>query len=796
MQKDTSKTGDVFPFKTVLSLKYLIEFWEKMGHERECADVGFIDWLNVQLANAPELREPITDIGVIEKHKPLMDALMTAVFPSASWDSDLTCAIRPFRFEIFYATPSFREKMMDASGAFITNLNVGSQPFQVGKLVHAYLGVLRKFYGFDLSFEYPIITTRFDPTAGIERFYKLRFDARFTDIYALKPVKPLTNEERKRLLDNLTNVDVLAEIIPTSNFEFHGFVTINAVDVTDQELMSALKVDLIEREALMTMERFHGLEQKIQSLLRRRDVRIGLAALPPKNMQLGYGRKIGYSFILDEKCKFSCETFEDSVYDKAFENKEVIIVDDLATHESPTNVEKGILSLGIHNIGVAPLTYQGEMVGILELGSPTPNAITPLSFMKLNEVLSLFAMAIKRSSDELNNDVQAVIKQKCTAIHPSVEWRFRVAAMNLLQKDQGDAYGKMEPIVFENVYPLYGLSDVRGSSTQRNASIQADLMEHLQMAQDVVLFARTAKHLPILDELNHRITKMMAMIRQGVNSGDEVGILDFLQKDVESLFPHFEEFGKGTRERIDAYKASMDSQMGFLYRTRKEFEESITLINETVSSYIDDEQVAAQEMFPHYFEKYKTDGVDHGMYIGASLVDDRKFDNLFLKNLRLWQLIMMCGVVRKTKELKPQLKIPLDTAHLILVQDQPLSIRFRFDEKKFDVDGAYNIRYEIMKKRIDKATLKGSEERLTQPGKIAIVYSQLREANEYKRYIDYLQSTDHLLKEVEYLDLEDLQGIQGLKALRVAVNTSASSDDNIAMTRVEKAVQSIEHLAN
>ena len=103
------------------------------------------------------------------------------------------------------------------------------------------------------------------------------------------------------------------------------------------------------------------------------------------------------------------------------------------------------------------------------------------------------------------------------------------------------------------------------------------------------------------------------------------------------------------------------------------------------------------------------------------------------------------------------------------MQTHPLSIRFRLDEKHFDVDGAYNIRYEIMKKRIDKATLKGTEVRLTQPGKIAIVYSQAREAQEYREYIEFLTASGYLTGEVEELELEDLQGVTGLRALRVTV---------------------------
>jgi hypothetical protein len=48
----------------------------------------------------------------------------------------------------------------------------------------------------------------------------------------------------------------------------------------------------------------------------------------------------------------------------------------------------------------------------------------------------------------------------------------------------------------------------------------------------------------------------------------------------------------------------------------------------------------------------------------------------------------------------------LRVASLILVHGNPLAIKFRMDEKQFDVDGAYNIRYEIIKKRIDKAFIK------------------------------------------------------------------------------------------
>src|SRR5206468_12460309 len=109
---------------------------------------------------------------------------------------------------------------------------------------------------------------------------------------------------------------------------------------------------------------------------------------------------------------------------------------------------------------------------------------------------------------------------------------------------------------------------------------------------------------------------------------------------------------------------------------------------------------------------------------------------LYLKNLRLLQLMIACGVALRTERLKARLSVPLEVTNLILVQHAPLAIRFRFDEKRFDVDGAYNVRYEIIKKRIDKAVIRGTTERLTQPAKIAIVHSHTSEAAEWRDYIE------------------------------------------------------------
>ncbi len=78
------------------------------------------------------------------------------------------------------------------------------------------------------------------------------------------------------------------------------------------------------------------------------------------------------------------------------------------------------------------------------------------------QILPLFSVALKRALDEFNNQVQGIIKEKCTAVHPSVEWRFRKAAFGHLDRLRTGQASELEPIIFKDVYPLYGASDIRG----------------------------------------------------------------------------------------------------------------------------------------------------------------------------------------------------------------------------------------------------------------------------------------------------------------------------------------------
>ena len=537
-------------------------------------------------------------------------------------------------------------------------------------------------------------------------------------------------------------------------------------------MLSGIERDLIDKESIVSSDRFQELEDKLRTLLRRPALRLGLAAFHD-----------GRVFVLNYNC--------DMEHGCIFADTEHLRMSDFqGPSTSARSPRAGPSSWTISSTTrggprtrtrswrggpehlVAPLQYQDKAIGTLELTSTNAGDLGPVSLIKLREVLPLFSMAVRRSLDELEARVQAVIKEKCTSIHPSVEWRFRRAVLDSIEDHEGEEATELEPIIFRDVHPLYAATDIRGSSHQRNLAVQADLGVHLRLALAVVEAARAIRPLPVLDEIGYRIERHARQIDHVMSSGDEVTVLAFLRQHVEPLFEQVVDFGPAVRDTLGAYRAALDSDLGTVYRQRRDYEESMTLVSDTISSYLDAEEELAQGMFPHYFERQRTDGVDHTIYIGGSLVEDGRFDGLYLRNLRLWQLMVTCGIARRTEAVLARLTVPLVTTHLVLAHHTPLSIQFRFDERRFDVDGAYNVRYEVIKKRIDKALVQGTRERVTQPRKLAIVYSQPAEAVEYRAYLEYLGARGYVTGEVEELALEELQGVKGLRALRVAIDVS------------------------
>ncbi|WP_159437485.1 GAF domain-containing protein [Hymenobacter daecheongensis] len=760
-----------FPFKTTLSLEPIIAYWQSRENDSNPGVALLARSIGEQVADAPWCRGPLNDLNVLECSCDLVETLMMAVFPPASFAFDISGAVAPFQRVSFYQTPRFAEVLLNSTKHVKQPLNFDARTMDIYMARMVYQLILSKVYGVHLPLQDTIIFTIPDYNIGSYRHYGVGYNSAFVDVRVVGEKPDLSAEQIEHLSHNLHRADLWMELLPPAKFELEGFNILHLVDVTEQEILSELKYDLLERDVLQASDRLEQIQEKLRVLFGRPFLQLGIAAYDEKKKAfVDFGRKINHSFLTKQLNNQDAGSGFRKIYNQLLQDRQPLVISDVEKADLPEDLRQQILSLGIRSTILALLPYGDDTVGLLELGSPNVGDLDEFSIVKVNDFVPLFAVAVKRNSEEIQTRIQAIIKEKFTAIHPTMEWRFTDAARNLLEKiEDGNRNAEMEDIVFHEVYPLHGASDIRGSSVARNEAIQGDLIEHLTLANKVLKKASEFQELPILDELKFYVNKNLKRLRLGILTGDEVSIFESLRTQVEPLFEYLGTNTPELRPVIAKYWSNIDPELGIVYKRRKSFEESVMLLNDTVSDYLDEEEEKAQQMFPHYFQRFKTDGVEHNIYVGASLVEDKPFDQVFLKNLRLWQLLVTVEIARRTAALKSRLAVPLETTQLILIHGQPLSIRFRQDERQFDVDGAYNIRYEIIKKRIDKATVLGTGERLTQPGYIALVYAQVREAAEYMEYIDYLQDRELLEPEVEELELEELQGAKGLLALRVKV---------------------------
>ncbi|MBT8195452.1 MAG: GAF domain-containing protein, partial [Bacteroidia bacterium] len=541
-----------------------------------------------------------------------------------------------------------------------------------------------------------------------------------------------------------------------------------------------------------TEDGFEKIKRNIRHLFGNSELEIGLVSYENKVFTKTHKDNVE-SILMRVDEQLDCTTSMCSyTYDQLINKKVAFIVPDVEAFDKRANsgMSNRIKKAGLGSYIMAPLMHNDEFLGFLELGSKNKNELNTFSNYKLDRIIPIISMAASRFKEETRNRIEAIIQQECTTIHPSVKWRFEEAAYKYLVKVDAGKHSNFKDIVFKDVYPLYGQLDIKGSSTKRNDAVTADLITQVDLIKNVLKVALKNKKLPILEELIFRIETYRKEIKEGLLAGSEHKILGFMKQEIYPVFKHLKKNHPSLKPAIEKYSASLDETLNIVYDERKKFDESVGLVNQVLAGYIDEMQADAQKMFPHYFERYKTDGVEYNMYIGQSMSQNDKFNSIYLKNLRLWQLLTQCEMEGKMHELRKTMSTKLEVASLILVYNTPLSIHFRMDEKRFDVEGAYNARYEIVKKRVDKAHIKNTKERITQPGKIAIIYTNEQDAYEYKKYISYLENKGYLIpNSLEDLELENLQGISGLKSLRVSVAYDMKSKTSVTMDEIMQEIR-------
>ena len=759
-----------FPLQIKIGFKKLFDSYRALeDSSNPVTSLRIKEILKIEKEN-PRLSSGISSEDALEKYSEQINFILEDLFAEVLTTNEIKIATVPYQERVLRASKRY-EAIRHLAGEElkmeIADLSE-DQYYVMGCSI-----ILANYYNFQVDFRRPFYYKIPDKN-GILRSYRVLYNGDFLNIEKTKKAKEITKEDISDLLDNFDNVDLWKEKFPPNSWIFNGFVIANMYDATLDVSISNFKEELLEIDP--SNEKFVlQFRNILRSIFNISDLELGYSMYEKENKTLNKLPKIfgAKSFILDnEESRAEKHTLCEYSHEKLFKNNEIFTVSNVEKqlNKHPEN----ILFQSLHNqkVGsaiIAPLVNEGDFLGVMEIVSKSTEKLNSINAIKLKDLMPYLIDSSRRTKEKKENQIELLIQEECTSIHPSVHWRFVQEARRVLSlQDQGNM-ATFQEIVFNDVYPLYGQMDLRGSSEVRNEATKMDLALQLRMVLKIVKVIYKVEELPIYEQIIFKIKEYLQELEESFEVETENKILSFFQEDIISLFKFIENKDKELQSLLQDYYKRIDDSKGFVYKYRKEYDESVMQVNKTLASLLDFKQRKAQLMYPHYYERFKTDGVEHNMYIGESITKESTFNNVYLYNLRLWQLQVICEMENSFYQLKGKLPVALDIASMILVFNNPLSLRFRMDEKRFDVDGTYNARYEVVKKRVDKAKIYGTDERITQPGKIAIIYAQEEDEEEYLKYVHFLQSKNYLGKEVETLELEDLQGVSGLKAIRVNI---------------------------
>jgi hypothetical protein len=726
----------------------------------------------------PELRDGITDPDDLVKREKEIRVILQDSFSPILTKNEIKTASVPFHNLIFNSSERFKSIIKTAGEDF--ELEIKNMP-KDDKYIIACTIILSFCYGHHINFKRPFYYEIPDEN-GIMQYYKILYNADFTEIIPSENAPKITQEDADELLDNFENMELWKEKFPPNSYTFKGFVISNIFNITDDQSISNIKSSLIGDDKRKDEGFMKDFQQIFQSLLGLKDIKVGFSIYNEEEdaFERVYGVGMN-SFLLNNLDANDCAgSLCRSSYNTLLKEKKFYAVSDVDKYYELSKGKapqyKTLKDQHIKSAILAPIANDDGLMGILEIVSEQPKVLNSINANKLIDVMPFIVSAVERSKNEEQNLIEAIIQQECTSIHPSVNWRFEKEARNFIKDQFNGKEPNFNKIAFENIYPLYGQIDIKGSSEARNSATQLDLTIQLESLKSIIESAFKLEKLPIYEQYLYQINDYLEGLSSHFQVDSEQQISVFINQDMNPLLQHLK-IVEPLHTEVNAYFESIDDKVNVLYKHRKDYDDTISLVNKEMAALLDKKQVEAQAMYPHYFERFKTDGVEHNMYIGESITKEESFNPIYLYNLRLWQLQVMCEMENSFYLMQPDFPVKLDVASMILVFSQPLSISFRMDEKQFDVDGTYNARYEIVKKRVDKAYIKGTKERLTQKGKISIVYSQKQDEIEYLRYVKFLQSKKYLDDDVEILDLQDLQAVTGLKAIRVSVLYHKDQDD-------------------
>ncbi len=735
----------------------------------------FYKFVLAKIEEHPELQNPIP-VSDAAKYKTILELVYAVLSPPMANEADFYWGLgMPVPGDVVYGTDAFQQFIATYNADPQTITNQGSEAFSKRVKEYIYRLILAKVYHMSSQVNGNNVYTKSNTENGLEQYYNIHLDTTYVEIKVKSQLPELKPELIELFLQETTGAEVLEETLPLSLFRFEGFAIITVKDITEKQSIENIRLAL-SNDTIDQAELFERVSHSLQTLTGNNNIEFGLLPFLRVNGKLIYDTEECYNSVLIKA--YTQQKIAEATYALAAENyikdPKAIFYNEI----TPENVRnhfylKSLHKAGIVSYAVVPVYYNRKIAGVMEIYSKNAPIYFDKLLSKLEAAAPFLSQLLHNSIEQFNERIEEVIKNKFTTLQQSVEWKFNEVAWNYIRnKKENFDEPEIKTVSFKDVNPLYGAIDIRSSTAKRNIALQQDLSTLLNRLSDVFVAIENINGAKVEQDLIKQCEAWLIRIGKQITDSDELNIKEFLEGRIYPVLDKLKIEFPQTKPLIDGYFEASDELRGEGFAGRRELEESMRMINTALNNYFERAHAKLQHIYPCYFEKFRTDGVEYDIYTGQSLAPDLSFNESHLNEFRRWQLKAMVEITQITAKLTSLMKCKLETTQLIFVHSAPIDICFRKDERRFDVEGTYNIRYEVIKKRIDKVLIKDTDERLTQPGKIALIYSSESEADEFMTYIKEFQEAGSLSSVIERYDLEELQGVTGLKSLRLTVEMS------------------------
>ena len=475
----------------------------------------------------------------LEQHKDVISIILQDAFTDVLGENEIKAASLPYYNVVFNHSIRFKNILQAAGSDF--NLAIRDQDEGIDYIM-ACTVILNFYYGYALDFSRPYFYDIPD-ASGVMRHYRILYNADFMELFPTELAKDISQEDVDELLENPENLTLWKEKIPPNSFVSKGFVISNMFDVTAEHTISEIKSALISSNKRGSNGFMDGLQETFRSFFKVKDLKVGFVKYNAKadRFERVHGKKMN-SFILHKKDKEVCdEALCKGSYKKLLEQNTYFAIPDV---EKYYKLSEGLaLYNNLHEQGVksailAPIASNGELLGVLEVVSTKKYKLNGVNATKLEDIMPYIVSAVIRTKIEEANLIAAIIQNECTSVHSSVYWRFQEEAKQFIEDDLEGKQPSFEETVFKDVYPLYGQTDIQGSSHARNTAIQRDLMIQLSEISTILEAAFKENKLPIYEELIYRVKNHVEEVKEVLHTNSEQAIFNFVTSEIDPVLTY------------------------------------------------------------------------------------------------------------------------------------------------------------------------------------------------------------------------------------------------------------------